>query len=380
MSPLPLTGPAGRTLFVCVVVSLLLGLAPGAALGVDAPVESDRPGETAPGGRVLGTDGAGSLVDLFDPGDDGEGDGGDDGSEEDEDEAEEENEDEDEEDDEGDEGEEREEHEGEGEGEGEGEDEDESEGEGEDEDERNPDDREGDRDDERAGASDGDPTEEETGVDGPVGAVLTELIGTPDDDASREASSSGSGSVETQNGGDGDRTPEGGGDLPGVTPAPQVETSTAGSGNGTPLATGTPSGTTEPPAPARLRVENVSTNRSTVIEGDPVRITATVVNAGGRTGTRDVRLHLFGEVVDVQSVTVPGGDARRVSFVREITAPGTYRAAVGNATTVVTVEAEETGTEAGTYPEPSSQGTPGFTALAALLGVLGAVVLSRRLA
>lgn len=408
MSSLSLTGLLRRTLVVCTVVSLLLSLVPGAALGVGATVGSDRPDETAAGGQVLGAYGAGSLFDLFDPDDDEQGE---DEDEEDEDEDAEEEDEEKEEEDEEEKREEKDEVGGE-DGEdrdGDDEDRDEEENEGEEEDEPAADrGRNGENSDERgenraegSAGPDGEASEDGSGVGNLVGAVLTEVVRTPDDgdrpgggedrtprpdgsdsggageaddSASGEASSSGSGSAVGPDGSD--EADEGrasgeGGDVGDASSASQVETPTADP------ATETPSGTTETPSPARVRVEDVSTNRSVVTEGEPVRIVATVVNEGGQTGTRDVRLRLFGEVVDVRNVTVAGDEAREVSFVRQISAPGTYEAAVGNATTTVTVEAGTESRATTTDGGPASQETPGFTAVVALLGVLVAVWIAR---
>ena len=136
---------------------------------------------------------------------------------------------------------------------------------------------------------------------------------------------------------------------------------------------------TPTPAPGKLRVADVSTNRSAVTAGEPVRITATVVNEGSATATRRLRLHLFGEVVDARSVRVPPDSSRRATFVRQIVAPGTYRATVGNASTEVTVEAgaSPSGSAATGVGFPDSQATPGFTALAAFLALLAAVSVAR---
>ena len=166
--------------------------------------------------------------------------------------------------------------------------------------------------------------------------------------------------------------------------------STGGDGEDDPARDAAPSGptagpeapdvqaSTPTPAPGGLRVANVSTNRSVVTEGEPVRITATVVNEGATPETRRLRLHLFGEVVDTRSVRVPPEGSRRATFVRRIVAPGTYRATVGNASAEVTVEAGESPdstTPLGGIPD--SQGTPGFTVLAALLALLAAASMAR---
>ena len=135
---------------------------------------------------------------------------------------------------------------------------------------------------------------------------------------------------------------------------------------------------------ADVRVADVSTNRSIVTEGESIRVTAMVVNEGDTTGSHDVRLHLFGEVVAVRSVTVEGNDRLQVSFVRTILAPGTYEATVGEVSTTFTVRGG-TRTETPIVTEPSSQPIPGpngplvlLGAPLALLAVFAATLLTRR--
>jgi len=129
----------------------------------------------------------------------------------------------------------------------------------------------------------------------------------------------------------------------------------------------------------RFHVEDARVNRSTVTAGGSVRITATVVNPYVTTETRRIWLVVFDEVVDAQNVTVPAGSTREVTFVRRITAPGTYEAEVNEASVTFTVVAGETTSEAaGTGTETTSQEAPGFTALAAVVGLLVVAMLVRR--
>ena len=146
----------------------------------------------------------------------------------------------------------------------------------------------------------------------------------------------------------------------------QVETPT------TPVTNGTPES-------EQFHVENATVNRSTVAAGESVRITATVVNPYVTTDTRRIWLIVFGEVVDAQNVTVPSRSTRQVSFVRRITAPGTYEAEVNEASVTFTVVAAETTSEAArTGTGTASQEAPGFTALAAVVGLLAVALLARR--
>ena len=143
----------------------------------------------------------------------------------------------------------------------------------------------------------------------------------------------------------------------------------------------TPTTTTNgTPASEQFHVEDARVNRSTVAAGDPIRISATVVNPYVTTETRRIWLVVFDEVVDAQNVTVPAGSTREVSFVRRISAPGTYEAEVNEASVSFTVTAGETTTSGatGTGAGTASQEAPGFTALAAVVGLLVVALLARR--
>jgi len=148
---------------------------------------------------------------------------------------------------------------------------------------------------------------------------------------------------------------------------------------GAQVETPTPTVTNGTPESEQFHVENATVNRSTVAVGESVRITATVVNPYVTTDTRRIWLIVFGEVVDAQNVTVPSRSTRQVSFVRRITAPGTYEAEVNEASVTFTVVAAETTSEAArTGTGTASQEAPGFTALAAVVGLLAVALLARR--
>lgn len=260
-------------------------------------------------------------------------------------------------------------------------DDDEEEDEEDDEDEEEEDDDEDDEDEEE---EDDDEDEEEEDDDGILGLFNDD----GDDDGDGEDGDEGD-----PDGGDdeGDGDPEAGsGD--GDSESNPTEPSSAGSnevgaGDGpadlpqaeTPTAT--PTATTGTPAPEGFRVENVTVNRTTVTAGEPVRVTATVVNGWSSNETRRIHLRMFGETVDSRSVTVPANSAREVSFVRRIAAPGTYEVNVREAGTEVTVVAAEGSASASPpsgLPEVTRIETPGFTSLAALVGLLGALLVARR--
>lgn len=208
-------------------------------------------------------------------------------------------------------------------------------------------------DDDPAATDGGDPAEGSTDEDG----TRAEPSGEPseeDDDSDSGPAASGSSDGDDDDESEGDQSSDAVDDADG---------------------TSTTTGQIDVPSPPRVHVQAVTTNRSVVAEGEPVEITARLENAGDLEGVSRVRLRLFGEVVDVRQVEVPANGARRVSFVREIEAPGTYEAVVGEASTHVTVTPADGGS---TPEEPVSQEAPGFTAVAALVAVLVAAGVARR--
>lgn len=376
----------GRVVAACLVVAMLPGATPVGAVdlgadGVRAGVDDGFAAPDGGAGPTLAGDASGRLVAQVqgeplaqlryqaDDDDDGEddddesGDGSDDGGEDDE----------------------------EADG-GEGGDDSEDDDEGDDD---PGDDEEG---DEAYDDDEYDDEEEEDGAgDDPISSLVSALTGDSDDDRS-----DGSGGGD-RSGGNGDRDAEGGepasggadGDGSGAGVDEQVDeedgpesvdpSASPDGGEGAVNAAqaetpnGTSVGTTEASEREGFRVENVSVNRSTVAVGEPVLITATVVNGWSTTETREVYLVLFDETVDVRPVTVPSGGARQVTFVRAIHAPGTYEVNVGQASTEVTVTAPEG--DASTTRRTGLAGTtdvatPGFTGLAAVLGVLGALLVA----
>lgn len=130
----------------------------------------------------------------------------------------------------------------------------------------------------------------------------------------------------------------------------------------------------EPASSPSTHVASVSANRSAVPAGESVRIDVVVRNDAGSAANRTVGLRLFGEVVDERSVTIPEDGLRRVSFVRRIESPGRYEASVGGVETTITV----TGASESTPRVLPPQQTPGFTTVAALFGLLVAVLIARR--
>lgn len=122
-----------------------------------------------------------------------------------------------------------------------------------------------------------------------------------------------------------------------------------------------------------VSVTGLSVNPDTVEPGEQVTIVATVEHGGEERATRDLELQLLGEVVSVRTVSLPPGDSQQVEFVRQIEVPGTHRAQVGNQTVSVVVE----GTDS-TVGTPARETGPGFTAVAALVALLGLGAWTRR--
>jgi PGF-CTERM protein len=133
------------------------------------------------------------------------------------------------------------------------------------------------------------------------------------------------------------------------------------------------------PAEPNLTVGTVTVASGTVRPDETVRIHAVVENTGHAPGTQRLELSLFGEVVDVRDVTVRPGERERVTFERQIAAPGNYTASVaGQALDVRVVPAEATATVSRETTTTDSS-APGFGPLAALLAVLAsALALARR--
>lgn len=400
----PRDGVTGcRAVAVSLVAVLLLCAAPASAVGVDTVLSVDlRDGTTSAGLVDVGPQD--DLLDLDEEDEDDEGDEDDGDEDDDEDDEEEGEDDDDEEEHEGDDGDGADEDDGEEENDGEGEGNDEDDDAADDDSAREgssvaswlggldgedgpppdrpgdgappgreedpdrggpPDDREDDRDGSTGepdgpDSADGEDQSESSDSGEPTDTGAPEASPRSNDEGSDETTSSGASTSGSDDPPDGDEAEPAGGDR---------STEDAGSGS-TPQ-----SGVATPTAQSGIWVQDVSTNRSAVSEGEPVEITAVLVNAGDRTDARRVQLRLFGEVVAVRTVTVPTDRQRRVSFVRRIEAPGTYEATIGNVSTTVDVTAEDQSTSAA---NPVSQEAPGFTTGAALVGVLVATLVARR--
>ncbi|NHN61333.1 MULTISPECIES: PKD domain-containing protein [Halorussus] len=124
--------------------------------------------------------------------------------------------------------------------------------------------------------------------------------------------------------------------------------------------------------PADTSVTGVALNASTIEAGERVEITATVENAGGEPGERAVTLTMFGEAVATKNVTVPGGETREVTFVRQVNAAGNYTVEVGSRTASLGVTGGEDGGLGSAAPD-----VPGFGVEVTLVALLAATLLAR---
>lgn len=91
------------------------------------------------------------------------------------------------------------------------------------------------------------------------------------------------------------------------------------------------------PGDGQFRVTDLSAASTTLATGESTTVTATVENTGDTRGTYTAVLTDNGTVVAEQSVTVPAGETRTVSFEPTFETPGAHELAVGDASTTVEV-------------------------------------------
>lgn len=124
---------------------------------------------------------------------------------------------------------------------------------------------------------------------------------------------------------------------------------------------------------ADIAVADVSLNASTIAPGERVEITATVENAGAKAGEHEVALTLFGEQLENRTVEVAAGETEEVTFVRQISAEGTYTAEVGDRAAEITVGDSQADDESAVPSAP----VPGFGVGTAVVALLAAALLAR---
>ncbi|WP_134672408.1 PKD domain-containing protein [Halorussus marinus] len=125
--------------------------------------------------------------------------------------------------------------------------------------------------------------------------------------------------------------------------------------------------------PADVSVVDLSLSSSSIEAGETVAVTATVENAGGEPGTVDLTLSMFGEDLETETVEVPGGERREVTFEQRVDAGGTYTVGVNDETARLEVTGEDDSDADGQTPS-----VPGFGVGTAAVALLAAALLARR--
>jgi PGF-pre-PGF domain-containing protein len=90
-----------------------------------------------------------------------------------------------------------------------------------------------------------------------------------------------------------------------------------------------------------IAVADVAVNRTELVAGDAVAVTATFENTGSIDGTHTARLVHAGETVATRDVTVASGETATVTFDRRLREPGPTRVGVDGRTARVTVQEPE---------------------------------------
>lgn len=89
-------------------------------------------------------------------------------------------------------------------------------------------------------------------------------------------------------------------------------------------------GTVTVKEPAAFNTTTIKLNRTSTRTGEPIEVTATVVNNGDETGTSPVRLQTNDDIVDTTNVTLSGGQQTEVTFVYVFESGGEYDVAVNS--------------------------------------------------
>lgn len=119
-----------------------------------------------------------------------------------------------------------------------------------------------------------------------------------------------------------------------------------------------------------MSVTNVSASPKVVEAGNSTDIEVTVRNRKETAAKQTVRLHLFGEVVNGRTISVPANEKRTVTFSHQIVESGTYTARSGDESTKIRVQ-NSNGSSTPTTSGASSSLLPG---LGAGIGALALVV------
>ena len=113
-----------------------------------------------------------------------------------------------------------------------------------------------------------------------------------------------------------------------------------------------------------------------VLASQEVTISADICNAGDEDGSRTVSLEVNGTAEQWQSVTVPGGECRQVTFKTSHTTPGTYHVVVGGVAGQFVVLGSSTDPSTVPVPPPAGLGTGAIVAIVVgSVSLIGALVL-----
>jgi len=135
------------------------------------------------------------------------------------------------------------------------------------------------------------------------------------------------------------------------------------------------------PGTPNVSVADVRVGRSTVQTGEQATVVATVTNDGSAAGQYTAKLHVFGEVVKQETVTVPPGESRTVRFSQRFDSPGDYDVEVAGQRRQVRVTGEATSAVI-TMETPDGANravSMGFIAIGGFALAAAAIFASRRL-
>ncbi|WP_256300999.1 CARDB domain-containing protein [Haloarchaeobius salinus] len=128
-------------------------------------------------------------------------------------------------------------------------------------------------------------------------------------------------------------------------------------------------------AQPELAVSDVAVDDPVPVD-EPFTITASVENVGNAAAEFDVRLQLFGEVVESREVALDDGERRAVEFDVTVSAPGSYTARVGDRTAEFDVRdsGEATASPTTTPGGAGTGSTPGYGLLAGIFALAAVLV------
>jgi len=120
-------------------------------------------------------------------------------------------------------------------------------------------------------------------------------------------------------------------EVPAWSPLSNVVTGTTGAGGG--------EGTIPPPPPAEFNITSLDLSSRQVNPGEPVTITAGVINSGGSEGSYTLNLTINGEAEQTKTVTLAPQATETVAFTITREEPGSYSVSLDGKTTGFAVAA-----------------------------------------